>query len=365
MAINSTSNHLSISNNLLKNPTPRVLALLAALFTSVIVVLVEYLTSFSGFFQKNWISMPFVFIISFLATFLTFQSLLEVFIYRKIKLIYKTISTFKDSKVKAIERVDLSEDIIGNVNKEVVSWQEDQSKEIAELKQMEDYRKEYLGNVSHELKTPLFSIQGYIHTLLEGAIHDPNVNMHYLQRAARSVERLCLIVDDLEAISKQESGEMVLDQRSFDIHDLVKDVFDSLEFRSRERNIRLGFKEGSDRSFMVIADKDRIRQVLINLVVNSIKYGRADGSTVVGFYDMDENILVEITDSGIGIEPQHIGRIFERFYRVDKSRSREQGGTGLGLAIVKHLIEAHKQNISVRSTIGVGTTFTFTLKKAD
>ncbi len=349
----------------IKNPTPRTLALLAALVTAVIVVLVESATNISGIFEKNWISMPFVFVVSFLATFLIFQYLLEVFIYRKIKLIYKTISTFKDSKAKAIEMVHLSEDIISNVNKEVMSWQEDQSREIAELKRMENFRKEFLGNVSHELKTPLFSIQGYIHTLLEGGIDDPEVNVHYLQRASRSVERLCMIVDDLEAISKLESGEMALDQRIFDIHDLTKDVFDSLELRARERNIKLSFKDGSDRPVYVFGDKDRIRQVVVNLIVNSIKYGRQDGSSVVGFYDMDQNILVEVTDTGIGIDPQHLPRIFERFYRVDKSRSREQGGTGLGLAIVKHLIEAHKQNINVRSSIGVGTTFTFTLKKAE
>lgn len=349
----------------IKNPTPRVMAFWAALITAVIVVLVEAGTNVSGIFQKDWVSMPVVFVVSFLATFLIFQYFLEIFIYRKIKLIYKTISTFKDSKAKAIERVDLSEDILANVNREVMSWQEDKSREIAELKRMENFRKEFLGNVSHELKTPLFSIQGYIHTLLEGGIDDPEVNVHYLQRAARSVERLCTIVEDLEAISKLESGEMALEQRSFDIHDLTKDVFESQELRAREKNIRLSFKEGSDRPVYVYADKERIRQVVVNLIVNSIKYGRQDGSTVVGFYDMDKNILVEITDTGIGIEPQHLPRVFERFYRVDKSRSREQGGTGLGLAIVKHLIEAHKQNINVRSSFGVGSTFTFTLKKPE
>lgn len=349
----------------IKNPTPRVMAFWAALITAVIVVLVEAGTNVSGIFQKDWVSMPVVFVVSFLATFLIFQYFLEIFIYRKIKLIYKTISTFKDSKAKAIERVDLSEDILANVNREVMSWQEDKSREIAELKRMENFRKEFLGNVSHELKTPLFSIQGYIHTLLEGGIDDPEVNVHYLQRAARSVERLCTIVEDLEAISKMESGEMALEQRSFDIHDLTKDVFESQELRAREKNIRLSFKEGSDHPVYVYADKERIRQVVVNLIVNSIKYGRQDGSTVVGFYDMDKNILVEITDTGLGIEPQHLPRVFERFYRVDKSRSREQGGTGLGLAIVKHLIEAHKQNINVRSSFGVGSTFTFTLKKPE
>lgn len=305
-----------------------------------------------------------VFIITFIATFLIFNYLLEHFIYRKIKLIYKTINTYKDSKEKTLEKVDLNADIIGNVGKEVEEWQKNRTDEITELKKTEVFRKEFLGNVSHELKTPIFSIQGYLHTLLEGAIDDPEVNVNYLQRAAAAVERLCLIVDDLEAISKLESGEMVLDQRTFDVRDLVHDVLDSLELRAREKNIKLGFKEGSDRSFFVYADKERIRQVLVNLVVNSIKYGKTGGSTVVGFYDMDEHILVEVTDNGIGIDAVHLPRLFERFYRVDKSRSRDQGGTGLGLSIVKHILEAHKQSIKVRSTYGIGTTFTFTLLKS-
>ncbi len=290
--------------------------------------------------------------------------MLKIFIYRKIKLIYKTITTSKISKEKALEKIDLDEDILGNVSKEVLEWQETRTAQIDELIRMENFRKEFLGNVSHELKTPLFNIQGYIHTLLEGALNDPEVNFNYLQRAARSVERLCLIVDDLEAISKLESGELALDQRTFDIHNLVADVFESMEFRAKEMNITTSFKEGSDRSFYVYSDKERIRQVITNLLVNSIKYGRHGGFTNVGFYDMDENILIEITDNGIGIDPGHLPRIFERFYRVDKSRSRDQGGTGLGLSIVKHIIEAHKQTINVRSSSGIGTTFAFTLKKA-
>lgn len=348
----------------MKNPTPRILALIAALAAAVVVLAAEYVTTVSTYFQKNWLSMLVVFVITFVTTFLIFSYLLEVFIYRKIKLIYKTISTFKDSKEKALERVDLDADILGNVSKEVMGWEKDRTEEIEQLKRQELFRREFLGNVSHELKTPLFNIQGYIHTLLEGGINDPEVNLHYLQRASKSADRLCLIVEDLEAISKLESGELVLDQRTFDLHELCKDAIDSLEMRARERNIRLGFKEGSDRPVYVYADKDRIRQVLVNLLVNSIKYGRDGGSTLFGFYDMDENILVEVTDTGIGIEPQHLPRVFERFYRVDKSRSREQGGTGLGLAIVKHILEAHKQVINVRSTYGIGTTFTFTLKKA-
>ncbi len=348
----------------MKNPTPRSLALMAALTAAVIVVLAEFLTNVLPFFQKNWVSLFVVFAITFIATFIIFYNLLEFFIYRKVKLIYKTISSFKNSKKKTLEKIDLGADIISDVNREVLGWQKDKTDEIAELKKMEIFRKEFLGNVSHELKTPIFNIQGYIHTLLDGGLEDKEINVHYLQRAAKSVDRLCLIVEDLESISKLESGELILEKRMFDVHELVKDVFDSSEMKATDKNIKLGYKEGSDRPVFVYADKERVRQVLVNLVVNSLKYGKDGGTTNIGFYDMDENILVEITDNGIGIEPKHLARLFERFYRVDKSRSREAGGTGLGLAIVKHIIEAHKQTINVRSSFGIGTTFTFTLSKA-
>jgi two-component system phosphate regulon sensor histidine kinase PhoR len=347
-----------------KNPTPHRLAIVASFIASLIILAALYFTENTNAFKEVFIRNAFLFFISFLFSYLIFSYVLRIFIYRKIKLIYKTISSSKNSKEKALEKVIPNEDIIANVSTEVLEWQQNRTDEIAELKRMENFRKEFLGNVSHELKTPLFNIQGYIHTLIEGALFDPEVNVNYLQRAAKSVERLVLIVEDLEAISKLEGGELHLDIRTFDIRELFKDVFESVELRSREMNMHLMFKEGSDKAVYVIADKERIRQVLNNLVVNSIKYGRKGGSTMVGFYDMDENILVEVTDNGIGIDSVHLPRVFERFYRVDKSRSREQGGTGLGLSIVKHIIEAHSQSINVRSTFGIGTTFTFTLKKS-
>ena len=347
-----------------KNPTPHRLALIAALMASLIIITADYFSVASGLFSSNYLRKAFLFLISFFSSYFIFSYILRIFIYRKIKLIYKTISSSKNSKEKALEKVIPNEDILANVGKEVIEWQQNRTDEIAELKRMENFRKEFLGNVSHELKTPLFNIQGYIHTLIDGAHADPDVNINYLQRAAKSAERLCLIVEDLESISKLESGELHLEQRTFDINELFHDVFESAELRAKEMNIQLDFKEGSEDSVYVYADKERIRQVVSNLIVNSIKYGRKGGKTMVGFYDMDENILIEITDNGIGIDPEHLPRVFERFYRVDKSRSREQGGTGLGLAIVKHIIEAHHQNINVRSTYGIGTTFTFTLKKS-
>ena len=348
----------------MKNPSPRKIALLSALATAFIVFLTQLILWQAGWVSTTWVPILITLLIAFTSAYFIFILFLEIFIYRKIKLIYKTISRFKDSKEKSLEQLVLKTDIIGNVGKEVEEWDRNRSEEIAELKKLELFRQEFLGNVSHELKTPIFNIQGYIHTLLDGGLDDASVNIHYLQRAAKSAERLCLIVEDLEEISKLETGELSLDIRIFDLYDLVSDVFESQEFQAKERRITLGFKEEILQPAFVLADKERIRQVFVNLIVNSIKYGMEGGSTLVGFYDMDESILTEITDSGLGIDPEHLPRLFERFYRVDKSRSREQGGTGLGLSIVKHILEAHKQTINVRSSSGIGTTFSFTLKKS-
>lgn len=348
----------------MKNPTPRTIAMIASLIIATIVLLTELVFWFVGWITTTWMPVLISVILTFLSCYFVFIYLLEIFIYRKIKIIYKTISRFKDSKEKTMEQIVLKKDIIGNVGKEVEEWDKNRSEEIAELKKLELFRQEFLGNVSHELKTPIFNIQGYIHTLLDGGLDDAEVNIHYLQRAAKSAERLCLIVEDLEEISKLETGELSLDLRTFDLYELMDDVFESQELHAAERKITLGFKEQTLRPAFVMADKERIRQVFVNLIVNSIKYGSEGGSTLVGFYDMDESVLTEITDSGIGIDPEHLPRLFERFYRVDKSRSRDQGGTGLGLSIVKHILEAHKQSIHVRSTGGVGTTFSFALRRA-
>jgi two-component system phosphate regulon sensor histidine kinase PhoR len=245
-----------------------------------------------------------------------------------------------------------------------LAWAEDRKDEIERLKKLEVYRKEFLGNVSHELKTPIFNIQGYVLTLLDGGLEDPSINRNYLERAEKSIDRMITIVDDLEAISQLETGELQIDQERFDIVALAKDVADAQEMKATARGIILTFPEDSKPIF-VYGDRFRIRQVFVNLIVNSVKYGKEYGETKIRFYDVGENIVIEIADNGIGIEKQHLARLFERFYRVDKSRSREQGGTGLGLAIVKHIIEAHGQTINVMSTEGAGTVFTFTLKKGN
>jgi len=297
-------------------------------------------------------------------TYGAFRFAIEKFIYEKIRIIYKTIHNLKLPKNGEKNRLNIREDTIERVNQEVIEWGQDRTKEIEELKKMASYRREFIGNISHELKTPIFNIQGYVLTLLDGGLDDPTINREYLLRTERSINRMIAIVEDLEAIAQLESGELKLNLKKFDLVALAREVIDFLEIKAQKKGFTIYQAESYERPINVLADKERIRQVFINLIDNSIKYGlKSGGKTKVSFFDMDENILVEVTDNGMGISKQDLPRVFERFYRTDKARSREQGGTGLGLAIVKHIIEAHQQTINVRSTLDVGTTFAFTLKK--
>lgn len=267
--------------------------------------------------------------------------------------------------MKLPDQNDLIEsDSLGRVENEVREWVAKKEEEIDSLKELENYRKNFLGNISHELKTPIFSVQGYIHTLLDGGLQDDHVNRRFLTKAANNIERLETIVSDLEIIAKLEAATLQLELQSFDIKQLTQEVMDEVEVQAQSRNINLKLKNGADQSFMVEADREYIRTVLVNLIVNSIKYGKENGQTQMAFYDMENYILVEIADNGIGIAEKHLKHLFDRFYRVDKSRSRERGGSGLGLSIVKHIVEAHNQTVNVRSTAGLGTTIGFTLQKA-
>ncbi|HZL11513.1 MAG TPA: ATP-binding protein [Prolixibacteraceae bacterium] len=290
--------------------------------------------------------------------------ILNRYINDKIKPIYKTIREVpiiaKESKVfETISSVNISD-----VQKEVEEWAKNQNEEITRLKDLERYRKEFVGNVSHELKTPIFNIQGYVSTLLDGGIDDPKINKLYLQRTDKSIDRLISIVEDLESITKLESGELTLNYVEFNMVRLTEEVFELAQMLANERNITLQFTTKTEKPIMVLADRKRIMEVMNNLVGNGIKYGKKRGHVKVGFYDLNETIMIEVSDNGIGMDKTHLFRIFERFYRIDKSRSREQGGTGLGLSIVKHIIEAHNQTVNVRSISEKGTTFTFTLEKA-
>ncbi len=255
-------------------------------------------------------------------------------------------------------------DLTGKINEALQEWEEEHTQEYEKLKNLDLYRKEFLGNVSHELKTPIFAVEGYIHTLIDGGIDDPEVNMVYLQKASKSLDRLTSIVNDLESISRMETGEMIIDWRTFDLNDLIRDVIDTQELRAAEKHITLSTSIPEDKQLYVYADKERIRQVLDNLLINSIKYGIDNGRTEIGITDIGAEYVVHVKDNGIGIDEKHLGRLFERFYRVDKHRSRAEGGTGLGLAIVKHIIESHQQKITVQSKSGEGSVFSFSLKKS-
>ena len=344
--------------------TPKRLALILAALLSVFTAVIFFI--FEGVFasQLSWISIVVTLILLLVIQYLILKYALEKFIYDRIKLVYKAIhkqKLNKDDKKGQISSIH--GDIIGKVNEEVESWANERKEEIDELKKMEVYRREFLGNVSHELKTPLFNMQGFILTLLDGGIHDPNVNLDFLQKSQKNIERMITIVEDLEVISRLETGEASPMLSNFSITILVREVMEFLEPKASDRQIKLLFAAEYNDTMMVRADKEKIRTVLTNLILNSVKYGTTGGRTKISFYDMDENYLVEISDNGVGIEEQHISRLFERFYRVDKHRSRAEGGSGLGLAIVKHIIEAHDQTINVRSSPGVGSTFSFTLKK--
>jgi two-component system phosphate regulon sensor histidine kinase PhoR len=245
-----------------------------------------------------------------------------------------------------------------------MKYTQKRAKEIKKLRRLERYRSEFLGNVSHELKTPIFNIQGYILTLLEGGLEDPEINREYLERTEKSINRMISIIDDLESMTKLEAGELKLKMEDFNIVDLIGNVFELQDALCNKYNIRLEFRKNYDKPVMVHADKSRITEVLNNLIANSIYYGNPGGKTTVGIDPIDNRIQVEVRDNGIGIAEDEIPRIFERFYRTDKSRSRDRGGTGLGLSIVKHIIEAHRQTLSVSSKPGKGSSFSFTLKKA-
>ena len=304
-----------------------------------------------------------LFIITLLTGYFGFLYALEKFIYRKIKLIYRTIHNQKLKKDGEIEDLNFSDNIIQKVQQDVLDWAKTNQQEITRLKTSENYRREFVGNVSHELKTPIFNIQGYLLTLIEGGMDDPTINKDYLVKANNSVERMIDIIEDLDEITKLESGRLSMKIDKTDIVELVKEVVDSLEERINKAGVTVKI-QNQDKPIWVMADARKISQVLINLIINAMKYGKINGTIRIKFFDMHDNILIEVADDGEGIEAHHLPRLFERFYRTDKGRARENGGSGLGLSIVKHIVEAHKQTINVRSTVGVGSTFSFTLKKA-
>ena len=334
-----------------------------ALKSSVYVTLFFLATIFLYHYFVQPLNLLVVFAFSlvfYAATFFLIQFRVEHFIYKRVKKIYDDVSLLETtSYVNQPVTTDMA-----TLTKEVKKFARDKKLEIETLKIREEYRKEFLGNVSHELKTPLFTIQGYLLTLLDGAMEDKNIRTKYLERAEKGVERLIYIVKDLDMITKLEVGEINLDVTRFNIVEVIQNVFDLFEMKAANKNITLTFDMKYAKPIWVMADQEKIQQVVTNLVVNSIKYGKKGGTTEVGIEDLTKNkVIVRITDNGEGIEKQNIPRLFERFYRVDKSGARSEGGSGLGLAIVKHIIEGHDEKIYVESQIGVGSEFSFTLEK--
>ena len=340
-----------------KNLSPRQLSMVTAISLAAPIALGIFILT------DDWERSLFSLVIIFIGSYALIQFTLEKFIYRKIKLIYKLIHHTKATKKEEMYfKYILPQKGIDEVREDVERWAEKRNEEIELLRQNEAFRKEFLQNLAHEFKTPIFAIQGYVDTLLNGAMEDEEVRKKFLENTSRNVDRLVNLVDDLDEISKLERGEQLLYKQNFVIQDMIRDVFDSLSLAASQKNIRHIIKKGCETPIVVFADKEKIRQVLINMVENAIKYGKLGGTIVASCYKTDErNVLVEVSDDGIGIEEEHLRRIFERFYRTDAARSRDRGGTGLGLAICKHIIEAHGHSIHVRSTLDVGTTIGFTL----
>jgi len=348
-----------------KQATPRQISLYTAFVAAFVGTTITILSSFGASFNHILFWALLNFIVLFISAFVILEYFLKRFIIAKINLIYKTIHKEKVSPKTKKEKKGLSGNALINVEKAVENWMEIREKEIEKYKSLSDYRRRFVGDISHELKTPIFSIQGYLETLADGAIYDKKHNIRFLKKAIKNVDRLNIIIQDLETISNLESGFLEIKWQEFNIKDLVLEVFDELEMSSNKHNIQLKIRSGANKNFKVKGDKSKIRRVITNLLNNSIKYRRnVNGETIVSFYRMDKLVLIEVADNGIGIPKKHINHVFDRFYRVDKGRSREQGGSGLGLSIVKHIIDSHGQSINVRSTEGIGTTFGFTLEES-
>ena len=315
--------------------------------------------------ELHWLVVAGVLLGTFCIVALVALFIIRKYVAYKLKPIYSIVLS-RDVHTNEILS-ELKDKRVENIGEELTAWADTNDKEIARLKEAEQFRKQYLGNVAHELKTPIFNIQGYISTLLDGGLEDELINRKYLERAEKSIDRLINIVNDLDTISKLENSMNKLNLEKFDIVALAKEIAEQAEIEADKKHIRISVKgvENLPSPFWVLADKHYIGQVLVNLIINSIRYGKEGGQTRIRFRDMLDKILVEVEDNGLGIGKEDLPRIFERFYRTDKGRSREQGSTGLGLAIVKHIIEAHGERISVRSEPGVGSTFSFTLKKVN
>lgn len=334
------------------------LSLMLTIILAFLIFFIFYLLEINSYIKEST-SFIIIILIFFFCSAVLIHFRIERFILNKVKGIYSDLLPSGVSQNKMTIQSDIEV-----LKKGLRKFADDKKLEIELLKDKENYRKEFIGNISHELKTPLFTIQGYVLTLLQGAVKDKEVRDKYLKRTAKGVERLIYVVKDLDLITQFESGIKSIDRTSFDLIKLIENVFDLLEMRATKNAISLIFDKEYLNPVMVHADEERIQQVLTNLIINSLKYGVENGKTEVAIQDVNsEKIVIRVSDNGEGIAEEHIPRLFERFYRVDKTGNRKQGGSGLGLAIVKHIIEAHQEKLVVESTLGVGSEFSFTLQR--
>ncbi|MBK7764508.1 MAG: sensor histidine kinase [Bacteroidetes bacterium] len=342
-----------------KNISPSQIAFLFASVIAGITVLLLFI------FHVPWLSIVIGVVVMAGISYAVSYYIIERFVYRKIKLIYKFISQTKATKREEFYSNELlPQRSFEDVGEDVVKWAEERKSEMERLQNNETFRREFLMNLAHELKTPIFTAQGFIETLLDGAIHDPEVNTTFLQKAGKSLDRLTDLVTDLDEISKIESNQVPINKSNFVIQELIQDVYEELSQKAGNKHIKLSIKKGCEQDIVVYADRPKIKQVLVNLIENSITYGKEYGETTAGIYLVDnKEVYIEITDNGMGISDEQIARVFERFFRTDNARSRREGGSGLGLAIVKHIIEAHNHNVTCRSKIDVGSSFGFTIDK--
>ena len=335
----------------------RLLLLIITLFISALISFVSLLLLF-GIDNIDFVDFTKVFLLTFLVVYILGNVYTRSFLYSKLKEISKDILPEKN----------ISQTVTTNMEElasEIKDYDSKRKSEFSEMKKLESFRREFIGNLAHEIKTPLFTSQSYILTLLDGALKDKNVNIKYLKTASKAIDRLNLIVKDLDLITKIESGESILNKNKFDIINLTENVFEMLEFTAKKKKIKLTVNKDKGLLTKVIADKEKIEQVLTNLIDNSIKYGKDYGTTEIVIQSLNEDkIIVRVTDNGVGFKKENYTRIFERFFRVDRSGSRSAGGSGLGLAIVKHIIDAHDEKIYVESEFGVGSEFSFTLEKS-
>tara|TARA_B110001450_G_scaffold245127_1_gene257901 strand:+ start:162 stop:1214 length:1053 start_codon:yes stop_codon:yes gene_type:complete len=328
-----------------------------SLISLFVVAVVLYLYSL---LDQYYFQLVLLVILIFIISFLIIQSRIEAFIYGKIKNLYKDLNIIDSISLSKPNVTTDMNSLMQNINE----FSKDKKLEIESLKVQEEFRKEFIGNVAHELKTPIFTIQGYIENLIDGAVENELLRDKFLNRAQISVERLIYIIKDLDMITKLESGSQNLEVTSFDLNKLIKNIFDQLEIQAQKKEIKLTFNTNYSESILVNADRDKIHQVITNLIINSIKYGTFKGTTEISLESLTtEKLIVRVTDNGEGILNEHLPRLFERFYRVDQSGSRKQGGSGLGLSIVKHIIDAHNENIYIESKLGIGSEFSFTLSK--